>query len=86
MKFLLWCIWVEQAMQTCLLSVVQLGLTGRLSLDRKPVGSTAEQLRLRDSMLADLRNQNKALAGQNALPALHRMVVCGCNMLHVPET
>ena len=29
----------------------------------KGVGSTAQQLRLRDSMLADLRSQNKALAG-----------------------
>lgn len=27
------------------------------------VGSTAQQLRLRDTMLADLRSQNKALAG-----------------------
>lgn len=27
------------------------------------VGSTTQQLRLRDSMLADLRSQNKALAG-----------------------
>ena len=44
-------------------SVLQLGITGRLGLDRKQVGSAAEQLRLRDSMLADLRAQNKALAG-----------------------
>ena len=27
------------------------------------IGSTAQQLRLRDTMLADLRSQNKALAG-----------------------
>lgn len=27
------------------------------------VGSTAQQLRLRDTMLADLRSQNKTLAG-----------------------
>lgn len=40
-----------------------MGMTGRNGVDRKPVGSTAEQLRLRDSMLADLRMQNKALAG-----------------------
>ena len=46
------------------LVAVQLGMTGRFGLDRRAVGSTAEQLRLRDSMLADLRAQNKALAGE----------------------
>ena len=32
------------------------------------VGSTAQQLRLRDTMLADLRSQNKALAGADEEP------------------
>ena len=34
------------------------------------VGSTAQQLRLRDTMLADLRSQNKALAGAAQEPYL----------------
>ena len=32
------------------------------------VGSTAQQLRLRDTMLADLRSQNKSLAGADDSP------------------
>ena len=43
---------------------MQKGLTGQLGRGQdKGVGSTAQQLRLRDSMLSDLRSQNKALAG-----------------------
>ena len=58
-------------------------MTGRLGLDRKQVGSAAEQLRLRDSMLADLRAQNKALAGDYLTHActlaegLQRILVIG---------
>lgn len=43
--------------------LMQRAMTGRAGFDRKAVGSTAEQLRLRDCMLADLRAQNKVLAG-----------------------
>lgn len=41
------------------------------------VGSTAQQLRLRDTMLADLRSQNKALAGALQEPPL--MPQCKCS-------
>ncbi|DBA79940.1 TPA: hypothetical protein ACH3X1_008147 [Trebouxia sp. C0004] len=40
------------------------GVVGALVGAEKGVGSTAQQLRLRDSMLADLRSQNKALADE----------------------
>ena len=73
-------------MQNHLSIVVQLGMTGRLGLDRKQVGSTAEQLRLRDSMLADLRTQNKALAGQHALLALRWYCCLLMQHLHDTET
>lgn len=42
---------------------MQKGIVGGWVGAEKGVGSTAQQLRLRDSMLADLRSQNKALAG-----------------------
>ncbi len=42
---------------------VQKSVVGGWVGAEKGVGSTAQQLRLRDSMLADLRSQNKALAG-----------------------
>lgn len=56
-------------------------MTGRLGLDRKQVGSAAEQLRLRDSMLADLRAQNKALAGDYLT---HACTYYG-GLLHIPD-
>lgn len=40
------------------------------------VGSTAQQLRLRDTMLADLRSQNKALAGAAKTPPLTPNLTC----------
>lgn len=42
---------------------MQKGEAGVWAGQERGVGSTAQQLRLRDSMLADLRSQNKALAG-----------------------
>ncbi|KAA6416949.1 MAG: hypothetical protein FRX49_13090 [Trebouxia sp. A1-2] len=43
---------------------MQKGVVGGWVGAEKGVGSTAQQLRLRDSMLADLRSQNKALADE----------------------
>ena len=46
------------------------------------VGSTAQQLRLRDSMLADLRSQNKALAGATD-DLLRADVLCVCRKQNI---
>ena len=45
-------------------------LGGDVGGQGRVVGSTSQQLRLRDTMLADLRAQNKALAGAST-PWLH---------------
>lgn len=56
------------------------------------VGSTAQQLRLRDTMLADLRSQNKALAGEaynpphSGLVPLNSLWHALCSMLLVEAT
>ena len=51
--------------------MMQRALAGQCVGQEKGVGSTAQQLRLRDSMLVDLRTQNKALAGIHALVHLY---------------
>ena len=53
---------------------MQKGEAGLWAGQERGVGSTAQQLRLRDSMLADLRSQNKALAGM----ARHTLVKVMC--------
>ncbi len=53
------------------LCALQKGGVGQWGRQEKGVGSTAQQLRLRDSMLADLRSQNKALAGTHCTAVPH---------------